>query len=122
MNINDLITKTDHLNWQEKILFVEKNFSKIIFSTSFSLEDQVITDFIAKQKLSIKFFTIDTFRLFDETYQTWQKTIDDYKIKIASYSPKTNILKKFVEKNGVNAFYQSVDLRNNAVKFVKLNL
>jgi len=120
MNINDLITKTDHLNWQEKILFVEKNFSKIIFSTSFSLEDQVITDFIAKQKLSIKFFTIDTFRLFDETYQTWQKTIDDYKIKIASYSPKTNILKKFVEKNGVNAFYQSVDLRKQCCAIRKV--
>ncbi|MFM7620174.1 MAG: phosphoadenylyl-sulfate reductase [Alphaproteobacteria bacterium] len=120
MNINDLITKTDHLNWQEKILFVEKNFSKIIFSTSFSLEDQVITDFIAKQKLSIKFFTIDTFRLFDETYQTWQKTIDDYMIKIASYSPKTNILKKFVEKNGVNAFYQSVDLRKQCCEIRKV--
>lgn len=120
MNINHLITKTDHLNWQEKILFVEKNFSKIIFSTSFSLEDQVITDFIAKQKLSIKFFTIDTFRLFDETYQTWQKTIDDYKIKIASYSPKTHILKKFVEKNGVNAFYQSVDLRKQCCAIRKV--
>ena len=120
MNIQELISKTNDLNWQEKILFVEKNFQKKIFSTSFSAEDQVLTDYIAKQKLSIKFFTIDTFRLFDETYQTWQKTIDNYKIKIASFNPQTNILKKFVESYGINAFYRSADLRKQCCAIRKV--
>ena len=42
---------------------------KIVFSTSFGIEDQVITNEIFSNKLeNIEVFTLDTGRLFPETY------------------------------------------------------
>ncbi len=45
---------------------------KVIFSTSFSYEDQVITHLI--KNLDIDIFTLDTGRLFEQTYETWTNT------------------------------------------------
>ncbi len=47
---------------------------KVTFSTSFSFEDQVITDFIRKNAPEISIFTLDTGRLFPETYSVWSST------------------------------------------------
>ncbi len=60
----ELITQNKGLNWQEILMNISKKYENIVFSTSFSLEDQIITDFIVRNKLNIKIFTIDTGRLF----------------------------------------------------------
>src|SRR2546421_8039025 len=78
----------------------------LTFSTSFSYEDQVIIDFISKSGLDISVFTLDTGRLFSETYSTWSRTIEQYEnVKIKAYYPNASHLEPFVEKNGPNAFY-----------------
>ena len=112
--------KIDNLSWSEKISFVANNFSNITFSTSFSLEDQAITHFIVSNKLPIKIFTIDTGRLFPQTYELWQKTLDIYGIKIDAFYPNAKNIKKFVAKNGINAFYQSQELRLNCCQIRKV--
>ena len=43
--------------------------SKVVFATSLGEEDQVITDMIAKIAPGIVVFTLDTGRLFAETYE-----------------------------------------------------
>ncbi len=53
----------------------------VTFSTSFSFEDQVITKLIAQEGLPITIFTLDTGRLFPETYSTWTRTLEQYAIK-----------------------------------------
>ena len=111
--IKEILEQTSTYNWQEKLEFVSKNFSDITFSSSFSIEDQVITDFIAKNNLPIEIFAIDTARLPEETYATWQNTLEKYKIKILVYYPNQELLSEFITNNGINAFYQSVDLRKN---------
>lgn len=118
--IKEILEKTKNYNWQEKLEFVTKNFSDIVFSTSFSLEDQVITDFIARNNLPIEIFTIDTARLPEETHATWQNTILKYKIKISVYYPNQNLLAEFVTNNGINAFYESVDKRKNCCAIRKI--
>ena len=87
---------------------------KLVFSTSFGIEDQVITDIVFGQKLNnIEVFTLDTGRLFPETYATWDKTLLNYSKKIKPYYPNQVAIEAFIEDNGINAFYGSVDLRKS---------
>ena len=86
----------------------EQYAGSIVFSSSFSFEDQVITHLIASQQLPIKIFTLDTGRLFAETYSVWSSTIDRYQIPIKAYYPDHDFLEPFVGEKGPNAFYESV--------------
>src|SRR5690242_6670208 len=84
---------------------------KVTFSTSFSYEDQLITDKILSNQLPVNIFTLDTGRLFEETYSVWSATNERYNTKIKAYSPDHKILEPFVEKHGPNSFYESVEQR-----------
>lgn len=86
---------------------------RIVFSSSFSYEDQVITHLIADQHLPIQIFTLDTGRLFAETYSVWNSTLERYKISIKAFYPDQFNLESFVEKNGPNSFYESVENRKD---------
>ncbi|MFT5703763.1 MAG: phosphoadenosine phosphosulfate reductase, partial [Rickettsiales bacterium] len=95
----------------ENLKEIAQLFDNATFSTSFSLEDQIITHFIDKNKLPIEVFTLDTGRLFKETYDVWQKTLDIYSLKIETFYPNAEKIGSFVSKNGINSFYNSKDLR-----------
>jgi phosphoadenosine phosphosulfate reductase len=81
------------------------------FSTSFSMEDQVILHHIAAAGLPIKVFTLDTGRNFSETYSVWSVTREKYGIPIHAYTPDADLLEEYINKNGPNAFYESVENR-----------
>jgi phosphoadenosine phosphosulfate reductase len=83
----------------------------IVFSTSFGIEDQAITHIISEAGVNVKIFTLDTGRLFPETYSTWSATLDRYKLRIEGYYPDELQLQQWVTENGPNAFYGSVDAR-----------
>jgi phosphoadenosine phosphosulfate reductase len=84
---------------------------KVVFSTSFSFEDQVIGHEILSNKLPIAVFTLDTGRLFAETYAVWNSTNNRYKTNIKAYYPDSAALEEFVQQKGPNAFYESVENR-----------
>lgn len=84
---------------------------QVIFSSSFSEEDQVISHFIFSNLLNIEVFTLDTGRLFAETYSTWSRTIEKYQQQIIAYYPNELQLQKFVAEKGPNSFYESVNNR-----------
>ena len=84
---------------------------KVVFSTSLGYEDQVITDFILKNNLNITIFTLDTGRLFSETYMTLQKTNNRYDTKIKVYYPQTDSVETLVSTKGPLSFYDSVENR-----------
>jgi phosphoadenosine phosphosulfate reductase len=83
----------------------------VVFSTSFSWEDQVISHLIFSEQLPIAVFTLDTGRMFPETYSTWSSTLERYKTPITAYYPNATALQEFVEAKGPNSFYESVDNR-----------
>ena len=89
----------------------EKFVGEIVFSTSFGIEDQVVTDFIFKNNLPIKVFTLDTGRNFQETYSTWNKTLLKYQKPIDVFYPNTEGVEKLVREKGPNSFYDSVENR-----------
>jgi phosphoadenosine phosphosulfate reductase len=81
------------------------------FSTSLGQEDQVLTDIIARNKIGVNIFTIDTGRLFNEAYETWEKTEARYKIKIQPFFPQAEAVQNMVSEKGINLFYESVENR-----------
>ena len=112
---------TREQDWQERLVFIaEKYPGETVFSTSFSIEDQIITHFIAENKLAIDFVTLDTGRLFEETHKLWQQTIDKYGIIINAYHPDKARLAAYVRHQGVNAFYQSQELRLECCRIRKV--
>lgn len=97
---------------------------EVVFSSSLGQEDQVLTDCIAKNNLPVKIFTIDTGRLFNETYELLEKTTARYRVPIDLYFPNPSDVEGYVNEKGVNAFYESVDNRKTCChirKVVPLN-
>ncbi len=86
---------------------------QVTFSSSFSYEDQVISHEILSNKLPVKIFTLDTGRMFAETYSTWNSTNEQYNTKIKAYYPEQAPLQKLVEERGPNSFYGSIQNRKD---------
>lgn len=84
---------------------------QVSFSSSLGQEDQVITDFIGRNKLPVNIFTIDTGRLFPEAYELIQITEARYNRRIETFFPDVINVEALVKEHGINCFYESVDLR-----------
>lgn len=94
-------------------MLVEVFPGQVTFSSSFSYEDQVITHEILSQDLPVAVFTLDTGRLFRETYSVWSSTNERYNTHIKPYYPQHSSLEEFVSEKGPNAFYESVQNRKD---------
>lgn len=92
----------------------------VVFSSSLGQEDQVITDAIFKNNLPIKVFTLDTGRLFNETYELLERTNARYKTSIEVYFPDAGDVEEFVAKKGINSFYESVENRKECCHIRKV--
>lgn len=109
---NTLLEKTRSLSIEETLAFMANEFKdKIVFSTSFGQEDQVIADLIGQNNLPIIIFTLDTGRLFQETYDVFHKTLKKYQIDIKTYFPETRAVEELLNQKGPNSFYESVENR-----------
>lgn len=110
--------KIQDLSIEEQLKYLTTNFSEIVFSTSFSYEDQIVTHLINQQPIAI--FTLDTGRLFDETYDTWNRTLSKYKINIKTFTPPTKELSEFLTEKGPDSFYRSVENRKECCHIRKV--
>jgi len=93
---------------------------EIVFSTSFGWEDQVITHMIFANNLPIKVFTLETGRLFPETYYVWNRTMEIYGKPIHAYYPKTELVEQMVSTKGPSSFYESVENRKECCGIRKI--
>lgn len=101
--------------------FIDEMGDKITFGTSLGAEDQVITALIAELGGNIPIFTLDTGRLFPETYDLIDRTNKKFNISIHPYFPNSKEVEEMVLKNGINLFYDSIDLRHHCCQIRKLN-
>jgi phosphoadenosine phosphosulfate reductase len=85
--------------------------SPAALASSFGAEDMVLIDLIGRHVLPVQVFTLDTGRLHEETYELIERVRRHYGLKIAVYTSQPETLESFVEANGVNAFRDSVELR-----------
>jgi phosphoadenosine phosphosulfate reductase len=84
---------------------------KVAFASSLGAEDQVITEIMASIDPASRIFTLDTGRMFPESYDVIERTIARYKIKIGIFFPERAAVEKMVNKEGINLFYESIENR-----------
>ncbi len=100
------------LSIEESLEWIVDQFpGKVIFSTSFGWEDQVLSHIIFSNNLPVKVFTLETGRLFPETYYVWNRTLEMYGKPIHAYYPDTEAVERMVSAKGPNSFYESVENR-----------
>lgn len=92
---------------------IQDEFSPATLASSLGAEDMVLTDLVAKHAPGISIFSLDTGRLNPETYDLLAKAQEVYgsKVAIKVFYPQPEALQAYVEANGINAFYNSVELR-----------
>ena len=107
---------------EEETLSVLANqfMDRIAFSTSLGLEDQVITHMIYSNNIPIKIFTIDTGRLFPETYKVLHDTNEYYDKKIEVYFPRNKSIEKMINEKGPFSFYNTIEDRKECCSLRKV--
>lgn len=125
MKLNDLRQQLSGKSVEERLETIVNLFpGKTIFTTSFGIEDQVITQIIFTNNLPIKVATLDTGRLFSETYEVFSQTIIRYNKTIDVYFPDYQAVETMVSQKGPLSFYKSVENRKECCtirKVVPLN-
>ena len=117
----ELITEIETSSLPGAVKLVADLFpGQAVFSSSLGQEDQVITDTIFKNKLPVKIFTIDTGRLFTETYELLDRTIARYNQPVHVYFPEAADVEEFVLTKGINSFYESVENRKSCCHIRKV--
>lgn len=103
------------------ICFLSRNYAaSTVFSTSFGKEDQVITHLLAQENSSISLFTLDTGRLFPETYALWNRTLNRYQLPIKAYYPNQDAVEQLLSQKGPSSFYISVANRQECCRIRKI--
>jgi phosphoadenosine phosphosulfate reductase len=99
---------------------VARDFAPAVFASSLAAEDMVLTDMILKSGLPIAIFTLDTGRLHQETLAVLDAVKAKYGYEIALFRPQQEAVDAYVAQNGLNAFYDSVELRKQCCHIRKV--
>ncbi len=90
---------------------IAQDFSPAVFASSLAAEDMVLTDLILRAQLPIQVFTLQTGRLHPETLAVLDAIRAHYGVDIAQYTPDPAAVETYVQTHGLNAFYESIELR-----------
>lgn len=116
--LNQQFEKTDPLeviSW-----FIKEYKGKIALSSSLGAEDQVLTQMVCAVDNTTRIFTLDTGRLFPETYDLIDATNKTYGIKLEVFFPESKSVENMVNTKGINLFYDSMDARKECCHVRKL--
>jgi phosphoadenosine phosphosulfate reductase len=121
MKLKELKEQLTGRSVEESLSELVKIFpSQVIFTTSFGIEDQVITHKIFSNNLDIKVVTLDTGRLFPETYEVYSQTILKYRKTINTYFPDYLSVEKLVTEKGPFSFFESIENRKECCRIRKV--
>jgi len=108
-------------NIEESVRILTDLFpGKVVFTTSFGKEDQALSHIIFENNLPVKVVTLDTGRLFPETYKVFSETIKKYRKKIDVYFPDHQEVEKMVSEKGPFSFYYSKENRIECCRYRKV--
>ncbi|HOW40137.1 MAG TPA: phosphoadenylyl-sulfate reductase [Bacteroidales bacterium] len=121
MKLKELREQLTGRSVEDSLSELVKQFpSQVIFTTSFGIEDQVLTHKIFSNNLNIKVVTLDTGRLFPETYEVFSQTVIKYKKTIHTYFPDYLSVEKLVTERGPFSFFESVEDRKECCRIRKV--
>ncbi|WP_431736003.1 phosphoadenylyl-sulfate reductase [Cellulosispirillum alkaliphilum] len=121
-NIDELRSKLVNKTAQEVVSQVLNEFTsqKVVLASSLSVEDQVLTHMLLAHSREARIFTLDTGRLFEETYATMGRSMERYGFRYETYAPECSELEELINEYGPNPFYKSVELRKRCCEVRKL--
>ena len=99
---------------------IADDFSPAVFASSLAAEDMVLTDLILRGKLPIGIFSLETGRLHAETLGMLDRIREAYGYDVVLYRPEPSAVETYVTKNGLDAFYDSVDMRKECCRIRKV--
>jgi phosphoadenosine phosphosulfate reductase len=99
---------------------IAADFTPAVLASSLALEDMVLTDMILRAKLPIGIFSLETGRLHKETLAVLDAVKATYAYDIALFRPDPAAVERYVAQNGLNAFYDSVDMRRECCRIRKV--
>jgi phosphoadenosine phosphosulfate reductase len=99
---------------------IARDFTPAVFASSLAAEDMVLTDLILKAGLPIGIFSLETGRLHKETLEVLDKVKAHYGHEIQLYRPQPALVEEYVTRNGLNAFYDSVEMRKECCRVRKV--
>jgi len=99
---------------------IARDFTPAVFASSLAAEDMVLTDLILKHRINIGIFSLETGRLHKETLAMVDRVKEHYGYDIALFRPKTDAVDAYVAQNGLNAFYDSVEMRKECCRIRKV--
>lgn len=99
---------------------IASDFSPAVFASSLAAEDMVLTDLILKGGYDIGIFSLETGRLHKETLAMLDKVKEHYGYEIAVFKPQQDAVDAYVTQNGLNAFYDSVEMRKECCRIRKV--
>ncbi len=115
--LNEKIKSTEEaLQWTSDNLH-----PKVAKASSFGAEDAVIMDIMLKINPKFRFFTLDTGRLPQETYDIMDTVRKKYNISIEVLFPDTKEVEDMVKEKGMNLFYESVENRKLCCEIRKIH-
>lgn len=96
----------------EKLRYLTEVYKgNVVFTTSFGYEDQVITDFIFGNNFPVEVVTLDTGRMFEETYKVYRSTVEKYGKPVTACFPPADKVEKLLKEKGPFSFYESLENR-----------
>lgn len=95
-------------------------YSPAVFASSMAAEDMVLTDLILRHQLDIAIFSLETGRLHQETLDMLAKIKQRYDYEVSLYKPEPAAVEAYVASHGLNAFYDSVDMRKECCRIRKV--
>jgi phosphoadenosine phosphosulfate reductase len=105
---------------QQTLARIAQEFTPAVFASSLAAEDMVLTDLILKARLPIGIFSLETGRLHKETLAMLDTVKQHYGYEIALFRPQTDAVDAYVAQNGVNAFYDSIEMRRECCRIRKV--
>ena len=105
---------------QQTLARIARDFSPAVFASSLAAEDMVITDLILKANLPIGIFSLETGRLHKETLAVLDQVKASYGYEIALFRPQSEAVDAYVAEHGLNAFYDSVEMRRECCRIRKV--
>ncbi len=99
---------------------IAREWRPAVFASSLGAEDMVVTDLIVRDHQPIEIFSLDTGRLPTETYDLMHEVQTRYDIKLKLYYPRNDLIEAYTREHGINAFYDSVELRKGCCQIRKV--
>ena len=121
MNLIELNNRLAGKSVTESLILIASSFpGKVVFTTSFSPEDQVISHLIFENRIPVDVVTLDTGRLFPETYKVFNETLKRYQSKINVFFPDRQSVETMVTEKGPFSFYYSRENRLECCRLRKI--